>query len=72
MQAYRVRTGVARTDDGWHVVVTFGEDDTHLADPPFATEAEAEAAARKVSAAFRASLRADGVPYLHRNLEADA
>lgn len=48
----RVRTGIARFDDGWNVVVEF-DGARNVYDPTYATEAEAWAKAREVAAVFR-------------------
>lgn len=53
----RFRTAVARFSDGWNVVVQFGDEKPQVYDPTFATEAEAEAKAREVSAMFKAKMR---------------
>lgn len=51
----RLRIGVARFPDGWNVVVDCGGQ-REVYDPTFATEAEAEAKARELSANLRRRL----------------
>lgn len=52
MRPVRIRTGVARFDDGWNVVVEF-DGQRKVYDPTYATEAEAEAKANEVARSMR-------------------
>lgn len=54
MSAVRVRTGIARCGDRWHVVVAVGGV-AIPADPGYETEAEAEAMAESLTAAVRST-----------------
>jgi hypothetical protein len=59
----RIRTGVARFDDGWNVVIEF-DGRRKVCDPTFTTEAEAEAKAQEVAAELRATMRDVGLVVL--------
>lgn len=60
MIALRVRVGVARFDDGWNVVVSYGGQ-VEVYDPTFPTEAEADAKRRELADAFCEQLAQSGL-----------
>lgn len=62
MNGYQLRIGVARFPDGWNVVSEI-DGGVRVYDPTFATEAEAEAKARELSAAVREQFDERGLRY---------
>lgn len=69
----RVRTGIARTADGWRVVQEITHPDStveHVVyDPLFATEAEAEAGAKAAADLLRVTARQAGAVTISNELE---
>lgn len=51
----RIQVGIARFSDGWNVISKVGEARS-VYDPTYATEAEAEEAARQIAATLRFNL----------------
>lgn len=63
MSALRIRTGVAKKNDGWHVIVDRGEG-IEYTEPAFETEHEARNKAQLLSSTIRARLRKEGIPHV--------
>lgn len=60
----RIRTGVGKLSDGWHVIVRINDDPPDYSPASFRTEAEAWDAAKQVAAAFRRQAKRDGLEML--------
>lgn len=65
--AARIRTGIAFIDGEWHVIQNVNGE-VRVYDPPFATEAEAEAKADELARTFREVAAERGVPVIGRTL----